>query len=181
MARTWWSIKVELIEGSVTTFWPRPGRIFAAAPNHTFAQFADAIDAGFARWDLAHLREFRFTDETRVGQPDADWGEEDALDERTTTLRRLSPGEQFLYVFDFGDGWHHLCTVEPQKIDPLGMLGITPSTPQPYLGWGDLPDQYGRRWADDDGDDGPRPPDPQRSDLPPFFPWWGKGAARYRD
>jgi hypothetical protein len=181
MAKTWWSITVELVEGRADSFWPRPGRVFAAAPSHTFADLADAIDTAFARWDRAHLNEFRLADETRIGLPDADWGEDEILDERTTKLSTLAPGEQFLYVFDFGDGWHHLCTVGDAKIDPLDELGIKPAAPLPYWGWGDVPDQYGRRWAGDDGSDGPVPPDPRRTDLPPFFPWWGEGAARYRD
>ena len=180
MAKTWWSIKVELVEGRADRFWPRPGRVFAAAPSHTFAEMADAIDTAFARWDRAHLNEFRLADETRIGTPDADWGDEEILDERKTKLSRLAAGDKFLYVFDFGDGWHHLCTVGDAKIDPLDELGIKPSMPLPYAGWGDLPDQYGRRWAEDDGD-GQVPPDPRRTDLPPFFDWWGEGAAMYPD
>ena len=46
---------------------------------------------------------------------------------RTEKLRRLRPGEQFVYVFDLGDDWTHLCTVNPDKIDPLETLGITTS------------------------------------------------------
>lgn len=181
MARTWWSITVELVEGGGRTFWPRPGRTFAAGPGHTFASLADAIDAAFGRWDLSHLREFRLADETRIGRPDADWDEEEILDERAAKLGRLASGERFLYVFDFGDGWHHLCTVEEGKVDPLEVLGIRPSAPLPHFGWGDLPDQYGRRFLDDDGSDGPLPSDPRRTDLPPFFPWWGEGAEMYPD
>jgi len=49
MARTWLSIRVELVEGRGERFWPRPGRILAAARNHTFAQLAEAIDDAFAR------------------------------------------------------------------------------------------------------------------------------------
>lgn len=169
MARTWWSITVELVEGRAKTFWPRPGRVFAAAPSHTFADLADAIDTAFARWDRAHLNEFRLADETRIGLPDPDWDDEEVLDERTTKLSRLGLGDRFLYVFDFGDDWSHLCTVGDAKIDPVDELGIKPRVPLPYWGWGDLPDQYGRRWADDDGTD-ELPPDPRRTDLPPFFP-----------
>jgi len=44
MARTWLSIRVDLIEGHGEHLWPRPGRLFAAARTHTFAQLADAID-----------------------------------------------------------------------------------------------------------------------------------------
>ena len=67
------------------------------------------------------------------------------------------------------------------KIDPLEELGLKPARPLPYWGWGDRPDQNGRPWAEDDGSDGLVPPDPRRTDLPPFFPWWGEGAATYRD
>jgi hypothetical protein len=95
MAKTWWSITVELVEGRADRFWPRPGRVLAAAPSHTFADLADAIDTAFARWDRAHLNEFRLADDIRIGMPDADWGEEDILDVRTTKLSALSPGDKF--------------------------------------------------------------------------------------
>jgi hypothetical protein len=49
MARTWLSIRVELVEGRGERLWPRPGRIFAAARSHTFAALATAIDDAFAR------------------------------------------------------------------------------------------------------------------------------------
>jgi hypothetical protein len=55
VARTWLSIRSDLIEGHGEQYWPRPGRIFAAARSHTFKQLADAIDDAFARWDRAHL------------------------------------------------------------------------------------------------------------------------------
>jgi len=175
------SITVELVEGQGRSFWPRPGRVFAAARSHTFADLATSIDDAFARWDRSHLHEFRLADETRLGQPEDDWGEPGSLlDDRTTKLGRLDLGEQFLYVFDFGDGWHHLCSVGEEKIDPLDTLRISPTRPLPYSGCGDIPDQYGRRWAEDDGES-TVPPDPRRTDLPPFFHWWGGGADRYPD
>jgi len=49
MARTWLSIRVDLIAGHGEELWPRPGRLFAAARTHTFAQLATAIDDAFAR------------------------------------------------------------------------------------------------------------------------------------
>jgi hypothetical protein len=170
VAKTWVSIRVELVEGAGRSFWPRPGRILAAARSHTFADLAVAIDDAFARWDRSHLHEFRLADETRIGQSEDDWNEPGAaLDDQKTKLSMLNTGDEFLYVFDLGDGWHHLCTVGEQKIDPLDEFGITPSKPLPYWGWGDIPDQYGRRFAEDDGE-GPVPPDPKQTDLPPFFP-----------
>lgn len=84
-------------------------------------------------------------------------------------------GEQFAYVFDLGDDWTHLCTVGQTRIDPTEQLGIVLSHPMPYWGWGDIPDQYRRRFNGDDGET-PMPPSPGLTDLPPLFPWWGKQA-----
>ncbi len=44
--------------------------------------------------------------------------------------------------------------------------------PTPFWGWGDIPDQYGRRWASDDGESRP-PRDAGLEALPPLRPWWG--------
>ena len=49
MARTWASIRVDLIEGHGEQYWPRPVLLFAAARSHAFKQLADAIDDAFAR------------------------------------------------------------------------------------------------------------------------------------
>ncbi|MEU7481305.1 hypothetical protein AB0A63_35385 [Lentzea sp. NPDC042327] len=152
MARTWLSVQVELVHGRGQDFWSRPGRVFAAARSHTFGQLSRAIDIAFARWDLAHMHMFTFADGTEVSELDHWDGEEpEGMLGSSTKLSRLQPGDQFAYVFDFGDDWSHLCTVGTEKIDPANKLGIVPDEPLPYWGWGELPDQYGRRWADDDG------------------------------
>jgi hypothetical protein len=147
MTRTWLSIRVELVEGRGERFWPRPGRIFAAARSHTFAQLADAIDDAFARWDRAHLHEFELADGTRLTTP---YGDDDefgpSLDDRRTRLSRL---------------------------DPIEALGIVPRAPLSFCGWGAIPDQYGRRWDEDDGES-PLPANPGVSDLPPLRRRWGK-------
>jgi hypothetical protein len=173
MARTWLSIRVELVEGRGAQYWPRPGRIFAAARSHSFAQLADAVDDAFARWDRAHLHDFSFADGTRLTTPNPDWDEGTPVnDDRQAKLSRLALGEPFAYEFDLGDGWTHLCTVADQRIDPLDVLGLIPSLPLAYWGWGEIPDQYGRRWEQDDGE-ADAPVDPELSDLPPLRPWWG--------
>lgn len=176
VARTWLSVQVDLVQGRGEVLWPRPGRIFAASRSHTFAQLAGAIDGAFARWDLSHLHEFRMQDGTRIGTPDDEGWEEagQVLDDHATKLSRLALGGQFSYTFDFGDGWLHLCTVGPVRIDPLETLGIVPDHPLPFFGWGDIPDQYGRRWDGDAGDEDEPPADPQRADLPPLEPGWGE-------
>jgi len=180
MRRTWLSIRVDLVSGRGEDLWPRPGRILAAARRHTFAQLAAAIDDAFARWDRAHLHDFTLADGTRLTTPYVDWEESGpALDDRRTTLARLLTGEQFAYVFDFGDDWTHLCTVGADRIDPLDELGILPDGPLPYWGWGAIPDQYGRRWDSDDGESPPAA-DPGLADLPPLLPWWGPQERRGR-
>jgi hypothetical protein len=148
--------------------------VFAASRSHTFADFAAAIDDAFARWDRAHLHQFWLADGRRVTRPtewdDFDDDEDPALDDRQVKLGALSLGDRFVYEFDFGDSWHHLCVVEDQRIDPLDALGIVPATPLPFWGWGQLPDQYGRRWVDDDGENRP-PTDTRAKDLPAIGPW----------
>jgi len=172
VAGAWLSIRVELVSGRGEHFWPRPGRTFAAATSHSFSQLAEAIDTGFARWDRSHLYQFVLVDGRAIGQPDPDaFDEEELIDGERTKLSILTPGEQFLYEFDFGDGWLHVCTVGTEQIDPDSELGIRPATPLPYDGWGTIPDQYGRRWAEDGGEP-EEPPNPGTSDLPPLHPTW---------
>jgi hypothetical protein len=171
MARTWLSIRVELVQGRGGRFWPRPGRIIAAARSHTFAQLSSAIDEAFARWDRSHLWAFMLPDGTRIEVPDLDSRDEpdDTFDGGRVRLGRLKPGERFVYEFDFGDSWIHICTAG-ERVDPMDTLGVIPARPLPYRGWGNIPDQYGRRWEDDDGESAP-PPDPGWNDLPDLVPW----------
>ena len=146
------------------------GSTLCGLQQHTFDQLAAAIDDAFARWDRSHLHEFELNDGTRIGIADPD--DDSLLDERRLNLSRLKLGDQFIYVFDLGDDWAHLCTVDKSSIDPIETLGTVPREPVPYFGWGDIPDQYGRAWNDDDGET-QMPADPGLSDLPPLRPDWG--------
>lgn len=184
MARTWLSIRVDLVEGQARPLWPRPGRVMLARPGMTFRMLADAVNDAFARWDLSHLHAFTLADGTRItikGPWDDDWNEPE-LDDTREKLTRLSLGEQFVYEFDFGDGWMHLCTVADEKVDPHEVYGEAPDRPVAYFGWGAIPDQYDRRWDGDDGQSPPPPaPDPPLSDLPDLHPGWGRDARPVRD
>jgi hypothetical protein len=172
VARTWLSIRVELVGGRGERFWPRPGRMLAAARSHSFEALATAIDDAFARWDRSHLSEFRLADGRQIGTPDPDGEmEQDELDYTEVKLGTLELGEQFVYIFDFGDDWTHICTVGESRIDPLETLGIAPDRPLPYWGWGQIPDQYGRRWDEDDGES-PPPPDPGEVENLPGLERW---------
>lgn len=171
MARTWISIRVDLVEGHGVTLWPRPGRVFATARTKTFADLASAIDEAFARWDRSHLHMF----DLGTGRGllvDRYWEDlpDDSRVDETVTLAQLTAGQQFVYVFDLGDNWTHLCTVGTERIDPLETLGFAARQPTPYWGWGTIPDQYGRT---SDDDEHPLSPDPQLTDLPPLQPGWG--------
>ncbi|WP_147917478.1 plasmid pRiA4b ORF-3 family protein [Ruania zhangjianzhongii] len=160
MARSWLSVTVELLGGRGEEFWPWPGRIFAVGPSHTFADLAHAINGAFARWDLSHLSMFTLADGTLVADSET-VGEltESPFGPITLGLdmdsakvaKTLQPGAEFRFVFDLGDDWTHRCVIEEEKVDPVEVLGIRPSAPLSYWGWGAMPDQYGRRWADDDG------------------------------
>jgi hypothetical protein len=98
---------------------------------------------------------------------------EEARVVETVRIGTLTGGQQFVYVFDLGDHWAHLCTVAEQRIDPEETLGIVPDRPLPYWGWGEIPDHYGRRWDGDDAES-EMPPDPGTLDLPPLQPGWGR-------
>jgi hypothetical protein len=65
-------------------------------------------------------------------------------DSALKVAKEVGPGDEFDYVFDFGDDWNHGCTVESEKADPLEEYGIKPSSPVPIWGWSAIPDQYGR-------------------------------------
>ncbi|MEN0134589.1 MAG: UPF0158 family protein [Rhodococcus sp. (in: high G+C Gram-positive bacteria)] len=160
MARTWLSVTVELLGGRGEDLWPWPGRVFAVGPSHTFMDLAEAVNDAFARWDRSHLSMFTLADGRVV--TDAETGAERAgslggpvtepVDiESAKVARLLVPGAEFQFTFDLGDDWTHRCVVGDDKIDPVTVLGIAPRKPLPYWGWGSIPDQYGRRWAGDDG------------------------------
>ena len=161
MTRRWLSVRVELLGGRGEQPWPYPGRVFAVGPAHTFADLARAIDNAFARWDLSHLSLFTLADGRAV--TDSETGAEfatsafgvlptAALDiEVAKVMRTVEAGAQFRYVFDSGDDWTHCCTVGAGHIDPADVLVIPPA-PMAYWGWGTIPDQYDRHWAEDDGE-----------------------------
>ena len=64
-------------------------------------------------WTDSHLHGFHRNGE-RFGLPDPDVDEERGVDERTVTLKDLglSLKDRLGYIYDFGDGWEHVLTVE---------------------------------------------------------------------
>jgi len=155
VARTWLTIQVDLIEGRGIRLDPTPGRVFLVGPGHSFEHLAEAINSAFARWDLSHLHEFELQDGRRIGFPDDEFASELAwLDHaKLKVARELKPGDEFVYVFDLGDGWRHRCVVQTTKVDPAREYGMAPPYPVAISGWGWIPDQYGRRSQQDDEDE----------------------------
>jgi hypothetical protein len=133
VARTHLAIMVGLVHGMHTgDLWPQARPVLIAARTATF-ELGKAIDDAFARWDHNHLHEFTLADGTVI-IPARWWdGEEPegSLDGAKARLGRLRPGEQFAYTFDLGDNWQHLCTVAPQRADPMETLRIIPVGPLP--------------------------------------------------
>lgn len=176
---------VELLGGRGTELWPWPGRVLAVGPSHTFLDLADAINGAFGRWDRSHLSMFTLADGRLV--TDEETGAEMAgsvdgpivvpLDLRTAKVATtVAPGAEFQFTFDLGDEWTHRCVVAEAKVDPVEVLGTRPDTPLPYWGWGTVPDQYGRRWAADDGES-PPPRRPHQAHPMLLHAWPARGQV----
>lgn len=154
MARTWLQIRIELIGGGGIELPATPGRVLLVGPRHTFAQLAEAIDIAFARWDRSHLHLFELPDGRQIGLPDLDPDPDEPADAvldgtALTVAAEAPPGTAFRYLFDLGEDWDHHCRVLAEKVDPLEEYGARPATPVPIMGWGWIPDQYGRDTDDD--------------------------------
>lgn len=141
----WLSIKVELLSGRSLVLEHPAGRVMIAAPGHTLAELAEAIDLAFARWDHSHLHVFEFGDGGRYMLGGSEFDPE-VIDSESVTLDALDlrEGASFEYVFDLGDDWRHRCEVQSVDVDPAEAYGTLPDTPVPIWGWGWIPDQYGR-------------------------------------
>ena len=63
--RNWITLRVELVGRRDVVCDPPPRRIMLVGPGHTFAHVAQAVDAAFGRWNLAHLHSWP----TAVGSP----------------------------------------------------------------------------------------------------------------
>jgi Plasmid pRiA4b ORF-3-like protein len=151
VARTWLQIKIELVGGLGGELDPPPGRVFAVGPSVSFERFAEAINVAFGRWDFSHLHRFELAEGQRLGFPDLDFEPPGWVDHAAKLGSLIGPGDEFVFVFDFGDDWRHECRVLTEKLDPREEFGEVPRAPVVLWGWGWLPDQYGRETDDDAG------------------------------
>jgi Plasmid pRiA4b ORF-3-like protein len=119
-----------------------PGRVFLVHADHSFADLAEAIDTGFARWDLTPLHEFSVEGRRLAAEPDG--ADVEDSDEVTVGEVGLRPGSRFTYLFDLAARWLHDCMVDEVGVDPYELTGEEPDVPVAILGWGTIPDQHGR-------------------------------------
>lgn len=137
---TWMVIRVELLSGAGHEFELPPGRDFLVSSQHTFREFANAINSAFARWELSHLHAFYIGERTIGTQVD----DLECEDDQRTKLGEHAETSVFTYEFDFGDSWEHRCSVINEDVDPDELYGGRPRGPVAIYGWGSIPDQHGR-------------------------------------
>ncbi|ADZ69119.1 plasmid pRiA4b ORF-3 family protein [Polymorphum gilvum] len=107
-ANSAFQIKVQLI-GIEPEIWRR-----IIVPGTLTLRELHAVLQGAMGWQDYHLHMFEIEGK-RFEVPENDkFGPEDGYaDERKQTLAKiLTKGMEFLYVYDFGDNWKHLITVE---------------------------------------------------------------------
>ena len=106
-----------VIKGSKPPIWRR-----AIIPEKiTFFQLHLTIQSVFC-WDNYHLYEFEFPENhihvvDNIEKSDGGYGEFDEIDASETIDKLVSGCQWFKYVYDFGDWWEHIITVEKKITD----------------------------------------------------------------
>ena len=100
--------KIELVHSPVP-IWRR----FQVREDYRMDRFHQVIQIVMG-WANAHLHEFRIKDKIlTMTNPDWDVSEnEEEVSSFFLNYFNLKPGDKFIYLYDFGDGWEHLITVE---------------------------------------------------------------------
>jgi len=141
VAHRWLRIRVELVAGHGDSLLPAPGRVMLVPPTATFADFALGVDIAFGRWDVTPSRSFRSAPAGRHERRRATQGPgEIAL--QSLVRDGVSRGSTFEYLFDDDEKWLHECLVE--GFVPRSETQGRPQVTLPVLGWGAIPDQFGR-------------------------------------
>jgi len=150
------TVRVALLAHGDERLEPPPGRVLLVRADHTFAEFAEAVDAAFGRWDPTPASEFAVNGQRLVSDLDADTGHGEVATSDSCEVGGvgLRAGDTFRYLFDIGEQWLHDCDVEETGVDPFAVYGEEPAWPVPVFGWGTLPDQYGREHEEDDDETG---------------------------
>lgn len=106
-------LRIELLE-----IEPPVWRRIQVPSNLPLEGLHEVIQVAMGWWD-SHLHEFS-TGERRYGQPHGEWPDESLSDEGEFRLDQIlaRPGDRLEYLYDFGDSWQHLLTLE--AVDPPG-------------------------------------------------------------
>lgn len=116
-----YTLRIELQPDEIQpAIWRRlvvDGRVSLAKLHHF-------IQTAFG-WTDSHLHSFTINGICYMEpQPDEDMGDIETRDERKGYLNRLlAEGDTFVYLYDFGDSWSHVITVEQIEMvdnDPNG-------------------------------------------------------------
>ncbi len=113
-------------------------------PTATFADFGLGVDLAFGRWDVTQRRSFRSGWHGRHERRGS--GSGDLAPDRL--VHGSAPrGQQFEYLYDDDEKWIHECVVEGYvaRRETAGRAPIA----VPILGWGTIPDQFGRLTPDE--------------------------------
>ena len=130
---------MDLVAGRGEILRPAPGRVMLVPPIATFADLGLGVDLALGRWDVTRRRSFRTGWHGRHERRDTAIGE---LGPDVVVHGAVSQGLRFEYVFDDDEKWVHECLVE-DFVARRETQGLAP-IPVPILGWGTIPDQFGR-------------------------------------
>ena len=119
-------------------------------PTATFDDFGLGVDLALGRWDITRPRSFRTGWHGRHERRGS--GPGDLPPDRLVHVA-VAKGTQFEYLLDDDEKWIHECVVE----DLVGrrLTDGRPPIPVPLLGWGSVPDQFGRMSPEEVGLPGP--------------------------
>ena len=119
-------------------------------PTATFDDFGLGVDLALGRWDITRPRSFRTGWHGRHERRGA--GPGDLPPDRLMHVA-VAKGTQFEYLFDDDEKWIHECVVE--ELVGRRLTDGRPPIPVPLLGWGSVPDQFGRTSPEEVGLLGP--------------------------
>lgn len=115
------AVPQEIYQVKVTLLGTRPPiwRRLLVPAEMTLGRLHHVLQAAMG-WQESHLHDFRIGRQ-RYGEPDSEFGEDDAINERTVRLADVlgKVRAKAIYTYDFGDGWEHDIVVEKiLKPDP---------------------------------------------------------------
>ena len=93
--------------------------------DYTLFRLHMAIQGAFG-WENSHLFEFieRQSDRAiRYGVPSAEYPDEDVVDARKMKVSKYfkETGQEFYYIYDFGDYWKHKVIFEKSEVKEAGV------------------------------------------------------------